>query len=80
MDKQAMLDDLNQQQEQLKTDLVTMEREFNQKKEQFIRIQGAIEALNLVDAGGPPLDENLPPAPPEPDVPDHTEAAKELNV
>lgn len=48
-----MLDDLNQQQEQLKTDLVTMERDFNQKKEQFIRIQGAIEALNLVD--GPPF-------------------------
>ncbi len=77
-----MLDDLNQQQEQLKTDLVTMEREFNQKKEQFIRIQGAIEALNLVD--GPPTDENLPPAPPAPPEldtpPDHTEAAKALGV
>ncbi len=76
-----MLDDLNQQQEQLKTDLVTMEREFNQKKEQFIRIQGAIEALNLVD--GPPTDENLPPeppAPPELEAPDHTEAAKALGV
>ena len=76
-----MLDDLNQQQEQLKTDLVTMERDFNQKKEQFIRIQGAIEALNLVD--GPPTDENLPPeppAPPELETPDHTEAAKVLGV
>ena len=80
MEKQAMLDDLNKQQETLKNELVTMERDFNQKKEQFIRIQGAIEALNLVDAGGPPLDENLPPAPPAPEVPDHTEAAKALGV
>ena len=46
-----MLDDLNKQQETLKNELVTMERDFNSKKEQFIRIQGAIEALNLVDAG-----------------------------
>ena len=42
-----MLDDLNKQQETLKNELVTMERDFNQKKEQFIRIQGAIEALNV---------------------------------
>ena len=74
-----MLDDLNKQQETLKNELVTMERDFNTKrKNNFIRIQGAIEALNLVDAGNPPLDENLPPAPPAPEVPDHTEAAKAI--
>ena len=44
-----MLDDLNNQSEKLKEELVKLEQDFNQKKEQYIRIQGALEALNVLD-------------------------------
>ena len=44
-----MLDDLNKQAEELKEQLMQLERDFNLKKEQYIRIQGALEALNVLD-------------------------------
>tara|TARA_R100000742_G_C4279630_1_gene104837 strand:+ start:11978 stop:12220 length:243 start_codon:yes stop_codon:yes gene_type:complete len=68
MDKKEMLDDLNKQAEDLKNKLLSMEQEFNQKKEQFIRIQGAIEALTMLDSST------------NPEPPDHTEAAKALGI
>lgn len=49
MDSQKMFEDLSQQAEVLKKDLVDLEQQFNMKKEQFIRIQGALEALSLVN-------------------------------
>ena len=49
MEKQEMLDDLNKQAEELKEQLMQLERDFNLKKEQYIRIQGALEALNVLD-------------------------------
>ena len=48
MEKQEMLDDLNNQSEKLKEELIKLEQDFNQKKEQYIRIQGAFEALNVL--------------------------------
>ena len=44
-----MLDDLNNQSEKLKEELIKLEQDFNQKKEQYIRIQGALEAMNVLD-------------------------------
>ena len=44
-----MLDDLNNQSEKLKEELIKLEQDFNQKKEQYIRIQGALEALNVLN-------------------------------
>ena len=44
-----MLDDLNKQAEELKEQLMQLERDFNVKKEQYIRIQGALEALNVLN-------------------------------
>ena len=49
MEKQEMLDDLNNQSEKLKEELIKLEQDFNQKKEQYIRIQGALEALNVLN-------------------------------
>ena len=66
MDPNAMLEDLNGQAKALQTELIEMERSFNQKKEQFIRIQGAIEALGLVD-GVTPRETEAPEAPAEPE-------------
>lgn len=49
MKSDEMLSNLNAQSEKLKTDLVLLEKEFNIKKEQFIKIQGAIEVLTKLE-------------------------------
>ena len=48
MKPQEMLENLTKQAEELRQDILQTEQSFIQKKEQFIRLQGAIEALNLV--------------------------------
>ena len=68
MDPKAMLDDLNGQLETLRKELIEMERTFNQKKEQFIRVQGAVEALGLVDGVAPQEGAAELPAPEAPPV------------
>jgi chaperonin cofactor prefoldin len=45
MKSQEMLDNLTDQAKTLQNELLELEKNFNIKKEQFIRIQGAIEAL-----------------------------------
>ena len=45
---QKMANDLVKQSEELKEELIELERNFNIKKEQFIKIQGALEALQFV--------------------------------
>ena len=45
-----MLEDLNQQSENLRKDLIDLEQLFNMKKEQFIKVQGAIEALTALES------------------------------
>lgn len=44
-----MLEDLTKQAEILQKDLIDLETQFNMKKDQFIRVQGAIEALTLLE-------------------------------
>ena len=69
MDPNVMLDDLKGQQENLRKELLETERLFNEKKEQFIRIQGAVEALSLVDGVSPPPENTAPEAPENPSEP-----------
>ena len=40
----------------LKNELIDMERTFTMKKEQFLKIQGALEALNAVKANNSETD------------------------
>lgn len=47
---QSMASELTAQADKLREELMTIERDFNTKKEQFLRIQGALEALNLLGA------------------------------
>jgi DNA-directed RNA polymerase specialized sigma subunit len=49
MKAEEMIETLNERYEELKAELLAMEKDFNIKKEQFIRIQGAIEALNELE-------------------------------
>ena len=44
----TMAAELTEQSEKLKQELMDLEREFNIKKEQFIKIQGALEAFQLM--------------------------------
>jgi hypothetical protein len=48
MKPQEMLDNLNEQATNLQKELMELERTFNTKKEQFIRLQGAIEAITIL--------------------------------
>jgi hypothetical protein len=43
-----MIEDLNKQSEELKIELMELEKNFNLKKEQFIKIQGALEAFSIM--------------------------------
>ena len=63
-----MIDTLTKQGQDIKKELVQLQDSFNLKKEQLIRIEGALEALSI-------LEDETPSAP---EVPDHTEAVQAL--
>ncbi len=43
-----MIEELKKQEEELRADLIDLEKQFNTKKERYLKVQGAMEALNLV--------------------------------
>ena len=49
-----MLEELPDKGEKLKNELMELEQMFNIKKEQYLKIQGAIEALEALDPSVPP--------------------------
>jgi negative regulator of replication initiation len=49
MQSKEMIEQLTQRGTSLREELVKMEQEFNQKKEEFLKIQGALEALYELD-------------------------------
>mgnify|MGYP001394277227 CR=1 FL=1 len=59
MEAQQILSELKLQEKTLRSDLIEMEKVFNQKKEQYLKITGAIEALNLVEGVEEDEDEDL---------------------
>jgi hypothetical protein len=50
---QQMTSELNSQASALREELMELERNFNIKKEQFLKIQGALEALGMLGAEVP---------------------------
>ena len=54
MEPDKMLDELTEKKETLETQLVDLERIFNEKREQYLKILGAIEALENLDSSVPP--------------------------
>ena len=50
-----MLEELTDKAEKLKNELMELEQMFNVKKEQYLKIQGAIEALEALDPSVPPV-------------------------
>ena len=49
MQKQEMITQLRQNAENLKQELIQLQETFNAKKEQYVKIEGALEALSLLD-------------------------------
>lgn len=49
MQKTEMLSTLTERATELRDELIKMEKEFNIKKEEFLRLQGAIEALSELE-------------------------------
>lgn len=49
MDAKTMNDTLLARAEELRNELIQLEQDFNTKKEQYLKIQGALEALNELD-------------------------------
>lgn len=46
MDQKQMIETLTEKAIKLRDELLELEKQFNQKKEEFLKIQGALEALN----------------------------------
>ena len=46
--------ELSQKSEALREELIELEKQFNIKKEEFIKIQGAIEAFQIAASKGTP--------------------------
>ncbi len=44
-----MLEELTEREEELREELIGLEKDFSAKKEQYLKIQGAIEALTLLE-------------------------------
>jgi len=49
MDPDTMLKELQGKEAEIRQELVDLEKQFNVKKEQYLKIQGALEALSLVE-------------------------------
>jgi len=43
-----LIEELTERSNKLREELMDMEREFNTKKEEFVKLQGALEAFNYV--------------------------------
>ena len=55
MEPDQMLIELNDKEEKIRNELIELEQAFNVKKEQYLKIQGAIEALEALDQSVPPI-------------------------
>ena len=60
MEPDKMLEELTEKKEILENQLIDLEKMFNEKREQYLKILGALEALEALDPLSPP------PAPPHP--------------
>ena len=53
MDPAIMIEELSTKEAELRTELLELEKQFNIKKEQYLKIQGALEALAAVGGDNP---------------------------
>lgn len=53
MDPAFMIEELSTKEAELRNELLELEKQFNVKKEQYLKIQGALEALEAVGGDNP---------------------------
>lgn len=53
MDAKTMNETLLERAATLRDELIALEKDFNLKKEQYLKIQGALEALSELDSSDP---------------------------
>ena len=54
MEPDQMLIELNDKEEKIRNELIELEQTFAAKKEQYLKILGAIEAIEALDPSVPP--------------------------
>ena len=54
MEPDKMLNELTEKKEILENQLIDLEKMFNEKREQYLKILGAIEAIEALDPSVPP--------------------------
>ena len=54
MESDRMLEEMKDKEEKLRNELMELEQMFGAKKEQYLKILGAIEALEALDPSVPP--------------------------
>tara|TARA_B100002019_G_C21022178_1_gene475406 strand:+ start:466 stop:654 length:189 start_codon:yes stop_codon:yes gene_type:complete len=54
MEPDKMLEEMTEKKEILENQLIDLEKMFNEKREQYLKILGAIEALENLDPSVPP--------------------------
>ena len=55
MEPDKMLEELTEKKEILENQLIDLEKMFNEKREQYLKILGALEALEALDPSVPPI-------------------------
>ena len=55
MESDRMLEEMKDKEEKLRNELMELEQMFGAKKEQYLKILGAIEALEALDPSVPPI-------------------------
>ena len=55
MEPDQMLNELTDREEKLRNELIELEQMFIAKKEQYLKILGALEALEALDPSVPPV-------------------------
>lgn len=52
MTKEEMVKNLTEKAIQIRDELLSLEQQFNTKKEEFLKVQGALEALSVLETEG----------------------------
>jgi hypothetical protein len=50
MEKTEMISHLTEREAKLREELISLERQFNEKKEEYLKIQGALEVLKNISS------------------------------
>tara|TARA_S200000501_G_scaffold344647_1_gene356570 strand:+ start:343 stop:534 length:192 start_codon:yes stop_codon:yes gene_type:complete len=62
MNQKELLQDLLKKREDLQKEIIEIQNEYNNKKDQYLRLQGSIDVIDLLvreEKAGKPLDDDI---------------------